>query len=64
MYTGRVETGVLNTKDVVNVLSRDGEVRENARVMKILSRSGLERLEVDKAEAGNIVTLVGLNEGW
>ena len=63
MYTGRVETGVLNTKDVVNVLSRDGEVRENARVMKILSRSGLERLEVDKAEAGNIVTLVGLNEG-
>jgi len=63
MYTGRVETGVLHTKDVVNVLSRDGTVRENARVMKILSRSGLERLEVDKAEAGNIVTLVGLNEG-
>jgi len=63
MYTGKVLTGRAVLGDTVSVLASDGETRTKGRLIKILSRNGLARVELDVAEAGNIVTVVGLSKG-
>lgn len=63
MYTGKVMTGKVALNSTVSVLGADGKPRESGRLIKILSRNGLARVELQEAEAGNIVTLVGLSKG-
>jgi GTP-binding protein len=43
-------------------LSRDGTVIEQARISKILAFRGLERVTVDRADAGDIIALAGFGE--
>ena len=44
---------------MLKALSRDGETLEQTRISKILAFRGLERVGIDKAEAGDIVALAG-----
>jgi GTP-binding protein len=60
ILTGRIESGVITTNRNIKVLNRDGEVIEKARVTKLLAFRGLARVPVDRAEAGDIVAIAGL----
>ena len=60
VLTGRIESGVITTNRQIKVLNRQGEVVEKARVTKLLAFRGLTRVPVDRAEAGDIVAIAGL----
>ncbi|HEX4273532.1 MAG TPA: translational GTPase TypA [Rhizomicrobium sp.] len=60
ILTGRIESGVITTNRNIKVLNRDGEIIEKARVTKLLAFRGLARVPVDRAEAGDIVAIAGL----
>ncbi|MEM7122559.1 MAG: translational GTPase TypA [Pseudomonadota bacterium] len=62
LLTGRIEAGSLATNTMLKALSRDGETLEQTRISKILAFRGLERVGIDKAEAGDIVALAGFTK--
>ena len=62
ILTGRIESGVITANRNIKVLNRDGEVIEKARVTKLLAFRGLARVPVERAEAGDIVAIAGLED--
>src|SRR6201994_2607633 len=62
ILTGRIESGVITTNRNIKALNRDGETIEKTRVTKLLAFRGLARVPVDRAEAGDIVAIAGLEE--
>ena len=60
ILTGRIESGIVTTNRNIKVLSRTGEVIEKARITKLLAFRGLARVPVERAEAGDIVAIAGL----
>ena len=56
---GRIERGFATRNMPVTVLSRDGR-RRNGRVLQVLKAHGLERREVERADAGDIVAITGI----
>ena len=60
ILTGRIESGVVTMGRNIKALHRDGEVIEKTRVTKLLAFRGLARVPVDRAEAGDIVAIAGL----
>lgn len=62
ILTGRVESGTLKAGDSLKALSRDGTLIENFRASKILAFRGLAQQPIDKAEAGDIVTIAGMSK--
>ncbi|MEO5345027.1 MAG: translational GTPase TypA [Magnetococcus sp. YQC-9] len=56
---GRVERGVAAANSLVTVATPDGS-RRNARIAKIFSFLGLERIEVNIANAGEIIAFTGV----
>ena len=60
ILTGRIESGIITTNRNIKVLNRAGEVIEKARVTKLLAFRGLARVPVERAEAGDIVAIAGL----
>ncbi|MEM9433305.1 MAG: translational GTPase TypA [Pseudomonadota bacterium] len=60
ILTGRVEAGTLKTGETIKALSRSGERIEQFRVTKILAFRGLTQTPIEKAEAGDIVSLAGM----
>jgi GTP-binding protein len=62
ILTGRVESGTARAGDTLKALSRDGERIEQFRVSKILAFRGLAQTAIDLAEAGDIVTLAGMEK--
>ena len=59
LLTGRVESGTLAPNTTLHALSRDGREIERFRVSKILAFRGLARQPIERAVAGDIVTLAG-----
>ena len=62
ILTGRIETGTAKINMPIKVMDRNGKVVESGRITKMLTFKGLERLPVDKAEAGDIIALAGLEK--
>ena len=58
---GRIARGRIKTNTPVTVVDQEGK-RRNGRVLQILGFLGLERVEVEEAQAGDIVCLTGLDE--
>ncbi|MBY4677561.1 translational GTPase TypA [Marinobacterium arenosum] len=58
---GRIKRGSVKTSTPVKVIDRDGNVR-GGRVQKIMGYLGLERVEVESAQAGDIVCITGIDE--
>lgn len=56
---GRITRGVATTNMPVVVVDRDGK-RRNGRLLQILGFMGLQRNQVEKAEAGDIVAITGI----
>jgi len=56
---GRIKRGTLSRNENVKVIDRDGEVR-SGRVLQVLGFNGLDRVEVEQAQAGDIVSISGI----
>ncbi|MDX1528914.1 MAG: GTP-binding protein, partial [Gammaproteobacteria bacterium] len=56
---GRIQRGAVATNQAVSVVGADGEIRAG-RVLQVLSSRGLERAQVARAEAGDIVAVTGI----
>ena len=57
---GRIQRGAVKPGQPVAVLDRDGKQRKG-RILQVLGFMGLERVEVQQAQAGDIVALSGLD---
>ena len=57
---GRIKRGVAKTNMAVKIVGADGKER-NGRLGQVMSFNGLDRVEVDEAEAGNIVAISGID---
>jgi GTP-binding protein len=62
VLTGRIESGAITVNRQIKALSRDGRVVERARATKLLSFRGLARVPTERAEAGDIVAIAGLED--
>ncbi len=62
VLTGRVEQGRAKLNMPVKVLRQDGSLVETARLTKLMSFRGLDRVPVEEAEAGDIVAVAGLTD--
>jgi GTP-binding protein len=60
ILTGRIESGAITVNRQIKALNRDGSVVERARATKLLAFRGLARVPVERAEAGDIVAIAGL----
>jgi GTP-binding protein len=60
IVTGRITSGTIKPNDMVKVLDHEGGLVEQGRVSKVLAFRGLERVGLDEATAGDIVSLAGL----
>ncbi|KAG0749652.1 hypothetical protein G6F24_015211 [Rhizopus arrhizus] len=58
---GRIQRGTLKKNMQVAVIDREGKKR-NGKVAQVLGFLGLERIEQDTAEAGDIVAISGIPE--
>jgi GTP-binding protein len=57
---GRVFRGSAKLNDPLVKIARDGEIEPGHRLTKLLTFAGLERLEIEEAEAGDIVAVSGI----
>jgi GTP-binding protein len=56
---GRIKRGTIRRNTPVVVVDRDGKVR-NERIMQVMGFLGLERVEVETADAGDIIAFAGI----
>ena len=62
ILTGRVTSGSVKPNQTVKVLARDGSLVESGRVSKVLAFRGLQREPIEIGEAGDIVSISGLQK--
>ncbi|TAN46271.1 MAG: translational GTPase TypA [Rhodospirillales bacterium] len=62
VLTGRIETGRVKANMPIKALTPDGRLVEQARVSKLLTFRGLDRIPAEEAEAGDIVAIAGLTD--
>lgn len=58
---GRLSRGTIATNDVVSIINREGKIR-SGKILQVLSYSGLERLPVPEAFAGDIIAISGIEQ--
>ena len=58
---GRIQRGKVKKNMPVTVIDREGKKRQG-KVLQVLGFLGLERLEVEEAQAGDIVAISGIQE--
>ena len=58
---GRISRGNVKPNDQVVVIDAEGE-QKTGKILQVLGHEGLERIEVDKAEAGDIVCVTGIDK--
>jgi GTP-binding protein len=60
ILTGKVQSGRIKLNDQIRALDNDGNVVETGRASKLLAFHGLERIPVEEAKAGDIISIAGL----
>ena len=60
ILTGLVFSGSVKTNMPIHALDPEGKIVETGRASKIMAFRGLERLPVEEANAGDIISLAGL----
>ena len=58
---GRISRGNVKPNDQVVVIDAEGE-QKAGKILQVLGHEGLERVEIDKAEAGDIVCVTGIEK--
>ena len=62
ILTGKVQSGTVKVNSPIHALDSDGNVIETGRASKLLAFRGLERVPVEEARAGDIISIAGLTE--
>lgn len=62
ILTGRVISGVAKVNMPVKALSLEGTLIENSRLTKLRGFSGVKRVEIEEAQAGDIISIAGMAE--
>ncbi|WP_296274669.1 EF-Tu/IF-2/RF-3 family GTPase, partial [Psychrobacter sp. UBA6730] len=57
---GRIQRGKVKTNTPVTVIDKNGDTR-NGRILKIMGYHGLDRIDVEDAQAGDIVCITGID---
>ncbi|MDH5182840.1 MAG: translational GTPase TypA [Gammaproteobacteria bacterium] len=57
---GRINRGRIKTNTQVTIIDAEGK-RRNARVLQLLGFMGLERVEIEDAQAGDIICFTGID---
>ncbi|HEX5237191.1 MAG TPA: translational GTPase TypA, partial [Sphingomicrobium sp.] len=60
ILTGRIESGAITINDPIRAMDVNGNPVEEGRATKLFAFRGLERVPVDRAEAGDIIAIAGL----
>ena len=60
ILTGLVFSGSVKTNMAIHALDPDGKVVETGRASKIMAFRGLERVAVEEANAGDIISIAGM----
>ena len=60
ILTGLVFSGSIKVNSPIVALDRDGKVVETGRASKIMAFRGLERVPVEEAKAGDIISIAGM----
>src|ERR671911_1214237 len=63
IVTGRIASGSVRPNQSIKVIDRDGNLVEHGRVSKILAFRGIEPQPIELGEAGDIVSVAGLEKG-
>jgi GTP-binding protein len=63
ILTGRVTSGSVKVNQAIHALDMDGKIIETGRASKIMAFHGLDRVPVEEAKAGDIISLAGLAVG-
>tara|TARA_X000001036_G_scaffold86604_1_gene78650 strand:+ start:1261 stop:3051 length:1791 start_codon:yes stop_codon:yes gene_type:complete len=58
---GRIKQGSIKPNQQVTVINRHGETRKG-KVLQVMGYQGLERVEIDNAEAGSVVCITGIDK--
>ncbi|MEM8834164.1 MAG: EF-Tu/IF-2/RF-3 family GTPase, partial [Pseudomonadota bacterium] len=58
--TGKIYSGVAKVNSSVKALSLDGKTVETFRLTKLLAFDGIDRVPVDEAVAGDIISIAGM----
>ena len=59
VLTGRILSGSVAPNTAAKALSRDGQTVEQTRITKVLGFRGVDRVPLERAEAGDIVAVAG-----
>ena len=62
ILTGRILAGEVTPNMAVKALARDGSVIETGRISKVMAFRGLERTSIESGQAGDIVSIAGLQK--
>ncbi|MBU6474787.1 MAG: translational GTPase TypA [Alphaproteobacteria bacterium] len=62
LVTGRIMSGTVKTNQAVKALDLENNLVENFRITKILAFRGIERVPLEEASAGDIVSVAGMTE--
>lgn len=57
---GRIQRGSVKTNTPVAIIDKDGNKR-SGRILKIMGYHGLERVDVESAQAGDIICITGID---
>jgi len=62
ILTGKVQSGTVKVNSPIHAIDREGKLIETGRASKLMAFRGLERVPVDEARAGDIISIAGLTE--
>ncbi len=62
LVTGRIMSGTVKTNQSVKGLDLESNLVESSRVTKILAFRGIDRVPLDEASAGDIVSVAGMTD--
>ena len=62
ILSGRILAGSIAANNAAKAITQDGQPIEHTRIIKILAYRGLERVPLERAEAGDIVALAGFQK--
>ncbi len=62
ILTGRVAAGTVKLNQPIHALDNDGKIVEQGRASKLLAFRGLERVPVEEAYAGDIISIAGMTD--
>ncbi len=60
ILTGKVQSGTIKVNSPIHALDNDGKIVETGRASKLMAFRGLERVPVDEARAGDIISIAGM----